>query len=1038
MSTDTLEHFFPPTEEHFFNEEPNTLEHLRAGVLSEDQIAIIKNPEAHPADKLDAIGKALNHPDFWEYLSQDEYKLDPLSDPNNFDKLFLGASHYAATQEAIQWRLSDPDYLKFLTSFDVQQLSRAKIAEKQALIGQTHADYLLVKSEVDELSTTEGVREWVKQQPPEEIERLSQLPVGERRILFVNKQDALIDDKAHSEQLAAKKAEADVIAVIQKAQIQKAVELKQEKEAADKLLELMNDGGMLNDYLLNLDEPVDIAKLIDGKASPSEIMAQVETKYNSNDFNNHLEALRNDSWIAIEPEVDSSEVWDAALPSWLNKPSGDSLPAEPRPITRPDSLPVNDYAPSTNEAFQGLRLKMGLMAKDASANWNRLPVNAKVAVAGAAVAITLAIGHLGSEVGLLPSGQSGKSSAPLVGEAGPLVKKALRTPSELAKKRFNLSGGAAIPNRYIKSLILKGGEAYAKERVANHIVVFGKSRLENVPDTRDTVSKIDKLALYSLSLLTHRPGVTLSQADDISKQVSDIMLAARQYPGAYDLPAPAVEPGYTFKQELIDQLKEAFGADPGLKHYSAEQQIKLFDMIASVIDNIAPESAHEDVINAFIAELANLHGKLQDAPTTSPDHKQHNKSSAHSGNHELNQLNPRYSLAQIIAAISIIESGQPADPTAVNQFGCKGYMQYCAWTDRAKLYLGDASAPMNTSNQTIVAVKELTEYARKFGSGDAAAAAWLKGPIVAGRIAGLDKNAYNQAMRKFDGNHTTVKRYIANVERHVKTADIDKQLYFLKEVQRLHPHAVDWALLDKEYPLYSHHRLRQVKPFAQQVLNSRIEHHKQGRLAHHRAALRHKRYVSEHPSQHHERSSVTIDGAVNLGMHRAHAYGVQIGTRLYAIKGFPSEGDESDRTSKYYLDGSRGRVIVGAQAAKRVVAMVEAAKNDGHELVAVSSERVFKHQIDLARANPNRNEVAAPGHSGHENPRKSAIDLKLGKHVELDPNNFRPLHPHLPAGPDNPRIAPDSAVWKWMIKNAHKYGYHQYWNEPWHWSLSGN
>ena len=153
-------------------------------------------------------------------------------------------------------------------------------------------------------------------------------------------------------------------------------------------------------------------------------------------------------------------------------------------------------------------------------------------------------------------------------------------------------------------------------------------------------------------------------------------------------------------------------------------------------------------------------------------------------------------------------------------------------------------------------------------------------------------------------------------------------------------------------------------------------------------------------------------------------------TRLVAIKGFLSTSEESNPTSKFYVQGANGNVIVNADIVAQTKAMYDAAEADGIDLSAVSSYRSHDHQAELAKANSNRDEVAAAGESIHEG--GLAIDLNLG--LPLVASNFTTANGQT-ATEFNPRVAVGNKVWEWMDKNAERFGFKQYWNEPWHWQI---
>jgi hypothetical protein len=171
-----------------------------------------------------------------------------------------------------------------------------------------------------------------------------------------------------------------------------------------------------------------------------------------------------------------------------------------------------------------------------------------------------------------------------------------------------------------------------------------------------------------------------------------------------------------------------------------------------------------------------------------------------------------------------------------------------------------------------------------------------------------------------------------------------------------------------------------------------------------------------------------------LGKHETYVNGERKIQRLYAIDGFMSTGNESTPDSPYYVDGAKSRVIVAEAIVAQTVALFQAAKKDGITLQAASSWRSNDHQIDLAAANPNRNEVAAPQFSNHEG--GVAFDIILDGYP-IQASAYGTKNGGMPSE-SNPRVAPDSKVWKWLKENAPKFGFRQFWNEPWHWSPAGS
>jgi D-alanyl-D-alanine carboxypeptidase-like protein len=167
----------------------------------------------------------------------------------------------------------------------------------------------------------------------------------------------------------------------------------------------------------------------------------------------------------------------------------------------------------------------------------------------------------------------------------------------------------------------------------------------------------------------------------------------------------------------------------------------------------------------------------------------------------------------------------------------------------------------------------------------------------------------------------------------------------------------------------------------------------------------------------------------DLGLHRGYLHGAAIRLRLCSVPGFPSSGLESRAGSPYYVAGSGGDVIVGSQVSASVAGLLDAARHRGLRLVAVSSFRTRRHQVDLCSADRLCREgdyklVARPGYSSHQS--GSAIDF---------------------AGPTTRggrscahgrAVDPRSRVWRFLSHNARHFGFEQYAAESWHWDASGD
>lgn len=777
---------------------------LTAGVFNEDQIAVLYDVHATDDEKLRVIGQArANDPDedLQGFLyDQHDYQKNPQDVAGNLHNLFEGCVEYAKEQEKIQRRLDDTEFVVCITPHDRELLSDAPIKQKNKWIEAIHSDFLTVRTQVADYQSIEGFTPWLEDENPEEARSLNALPMNERleKLRQHHKEFIVRDVENHRRQMTDQrhKDSAKVTAVIR------------EREAAEKLADLLENPALTN-FLAKSKKPVAADRLLDAGVPATKVLSLVNDQYRSNEFKKYQ--AKHDRKTAR-----------------LRRPQAITLDI-PKEVS---------YTP-------GLAEKLAQKIDTAKTEWLRLPYDVRrraVVAAGVAVAATAAFGSLNNSDN---RGLEGKTPITIIGEAGKVKKTALHTPSEAARKLAGLSRNDTIAEQDRNKIIVAAGEAYVAGRVGNISLELGKLSLGSKDLGRLTINKIDEIALSSLDLLTHRPGVTPGLTDAISQQISNIMLTAR-YPDDFNQDTLKTDPDSPFHKELVQLLEITFKNDPGMDRYSHEERQKIYAMQAEVITTLTPETAQEDVINVFRAILARADKTLE---------SNQKQAEATSNSAELEELNPRYSLGQIIAAISIFESGRPANPNAENWAKCKGYMQFCFWEEWAGQELGDSKAPLTPANQTIVTMKKMLNLLEHTGSADAAAASWLKGPGVGIDVASKDIRTYNNAISKKDGNGTSIETYMTTMEERIKNVDIHEQLPFLKEVIKQHPKAVDWSLLDKEYPLYSYRRLRQVKPHANQVIKNREE--RERRLTAGAAGNRATRT---------EKGGLKIAGATDLGM----------------------------------------------------------------------------------------------------------------------------------------------------------------------------
>lgn len=107
-----------------------------------------------------------------------------------------------------------------------------------------------------------------------------------------------------------------------------------------------------------------------------------------------------------------------------------------------------------------------------------------------------------------------------------------------------------------------------------------------------------------------------------------------------------------------------------------------------------------------------------------------------------------------------------------------------------------------------------------------------------------------------------------------------------------------------------------------------------------------------------------------------------------------------------------GHATTNSVVSGAVYAMVEAAKKDGVEMSAISTYRSMADQRSLCPCDGVR--VGRPGYSNHQ----LGVAIDFGRAgTFMDANN---------------------PMWKWLDKNADKFGYKPYTAEAWHWSPFGS
>ncbi len=164
-------------------------------------------------------------------------------------------------------------------------------------------------------------------------------------------------------------------------------------------------------------------------------------------------------------------------------------------------------------------------------------------------------------------------------------------------------------------------------------------------------------------------------------------------------------------------------------------------------------------------------------------------------------------------------------------------------------------------------------------------------------------------------------------------------------------------------------------------------------------------------------------GTRDLGVHPAYASGRQIPARLCAVTGLKSTSEESRRGSTYYVKGADGDAIVNARVSGAFAGLFLAAQNSGIRLTAASSFRTMAHQKALCQSNSlcrkgDYTFVAKPGTSLHQ----------LGAAIDFAGTSRK-------GGSSCASRATDSGslTWRFLERNARRFGIKQYAPESWHW-----
>ncbi len=164
-------------------------------------------------------------------------------------------------------------------------------------------------------------------------------------------------------------------------------------------------------------------------------------------------------------------------------------------------------------------------------------------------------------------------------------------------------------------------------------------------------------------------------------------------------------------------------------------------------------------------------------------------------------------------------------------------------------------------------------------------------------------------------------------------------------------------------------------------------------------------------------------GTRDLGVRLAYAAGRKIPARLCAVTGLTSTSEESRRGSKYFVNGADGDAIVNARVSGAFAGLFRTAQNSGIRLTAASSFRTMEHQQALCQENAlcrkgDYTFVAKPGTSLHQ----------LGAAIDFAGTSRK-------GGSTCATRATDSGspTWRFLDRNARRFGIKQYAPESWHW-----
>jgi hypothetical protein len=149
--------------------------------------------------------------------------------------------------------------------------------------------------------------------------------------------------------------------------------------------------------------------------------------------------------------------------------------------------------------------------------------------------------------------------------------------------------------------------------------------------------------------------------------------------------------------------------------------------------------------------------------------------------------------------------------------------------------------------------------------------------------------------------------------------------------------------------------------------------------------------------------------------------GAIVKLRLCAIPGFKSAASESSSGTEFAIPGANGDVLVNSRVSGAWLSLFMAAKNAGVTLTADSGWRSMAKQTELWNSNgQNPALVAPPGTSPHQ----------MGLAIDFGGVSGKDAGAQTCAARVKDTLSP---TWRWLEKNAPRFGFKQYSAEAWHW-----